>query len=429
MSDSHNVGRRQLAEERWNEAAETFRGCLQDNPDDAVALAGLSRCLLAEGELDTAELEALRAVELDASCADGWIAVAEVALADDRLRAAGSAAQRALLHAPGSADALAVSALVQERLHRWPEALALAEHGLAFDAGHRICARVRARGLVRGGRTAEARGYIRQTLSAVPDDPLVKTEKGWSALDVGQADEAVRAFVEVLRADPDESWARQGLGEALPPLFPFYRPMLRWLLARQRAAESGHGTNAATEVLMSRLLTRTAERYARLRGIITTFLTLRALHAYVAWVARPVTNLLLCIHPQARPALPREEVAEGALAGLALGAILASLLAMPLWKLGPALVGFIVSMSMLSVLASVYSSPRGWPRQLVGAMALGLLGLGLFAFVKLAIWLPDWTGWSAFRFFLGGTVVVDVTGLLLSRVQPTRSRRRRRAQS
>ena len=102
-------------------------------------------------------------------------------------------------------------------------------------------------------------------------------------------------------------------------------------------------------------------------------------------------------------------------------AILACLLAVPLWKPAPATVGLFEAVLMLSVLASVYSCPQGWPRQLLGACALVVLALGAYAFTKLAIWLPDWTGWEAFRLFLLGTIIIDVGALVLRRVRPRRA--------
>lgn len=426
MSEESERGLELYRRQSWDSALEAFDAHLNSVPDDPHVRALSSVCQLELGDDAGAETAAHQALQLNPDEVAAWLTLARLALREERLRDAENSVQQALRRAPTSAPVLAVAATLQLHRERWPEALALAEQGLAFEPQDRDCMRVRARVLLKMRRIEEGRQALRQADLRSERDPLVLAEFGWSALERGERERAVAAFVASLRADPQLEWAREGLAESLPPPFPFYRQILRQLLRLQRYRDDRNVLTAAGEMMLARAVEHLGRRLERLKKVAVAYMVLRALYMYFTWVARPVTNFLLLLHPMSRPSLDDDQRGEGTFAGIGVTAVVLCLAGFFFVKPGPSLVGFFVSMLMISVLSATYDCKAGWPRQVMGAIAVVLLAIGLFAFVKLAIWFPDWTGWDAFSLFVSGTVLADLASFFLRRVRPSRRRSRSR---
>ena len=422
MSVPHEKARLLLQEERWEEAATAFRDLAAVAGDSAETQAGLSRCCLAGEDVEGAEKHAVRAVELNPDATAAWTALAAVEIDAHRLRGAQIAVQRALAADATNADALGLAARIHELQKRFTEARATAEQGLVYAPMHRDCARVRARVLLMLGRAEEARVTIREVLANLPDDPLTAAEEGWSALERGDKERAQTAFLHSLQIEARSPWAREGLVVALPPLFPGYSAVALWMM-RQFHTEVRKGSKSVLiDYALNQALVGLSKRAPRARALVYAAVVLRAVLAYVQSVAGSLSHLLLTLHPEARPAVTRAQRSEGTLAGIFVAGIATFALGLKLWKAGPSAIGIGLMLMMLSTLGCVFGAPEGWPRRLQGALAIATAAVGAYAFVKLAIWFPDWAGWDALNIFIYGSILIQLLSHALRRVQPVRRR-------
>jgi tetratricopeptide (TPR) repeat protein len=425
MTDTFRDALSLYEERRWDEALAAFRALAEADPADARARGYLALTLLELHDEVDADRWAREAVETDPTEAAGWHALAGVALRSGHLRGAENAIRRALQIEPLSARYLGVAALVQQKRHRWTEALSMAEQGLRYDGADPLCVHVRARALIKMGRLDVGRAALRKAVDDGVDSPLVRADLGWTELDRGDREAAVDHFVTALSDEPDLEWAREGLGRSLRSPLPLYNWILGHFLRVQRYRDD-RMFGVLGEMMISRLVESLARRWERLRGLAVLYGALRGLYTYLSWVARPMSNLLLLLHPIGRRALSSEQRAEGGLASIGVVCAALSVAGCFFLRLGPSLVGLVESLMMLTVLSATFDCHEGWPRRVMIGLLAALTGIGLFAFVRLAIWFPDWTGRDAFSLFMAGTVLADVVSMLLRRVQPTRPLKRRR---
>lgn len=423
MSRAYETGMLFYGQRRWDLALEEFRQALRDDPNDAKALAASTICLIELEDEVGARQAAQLATRVGPEEPESWLAVGRVALHMQRLGAAEIAVNRARRLAPDRPGYHGLAGLIQKARHRWPEALEMAEQGLALDDHDAVCAEVRVHALIKMGRVADAREFLRASVVLDPEHPLSQAERGWTALERRELEESLQAFREALRVDPELEWAREGMAEALGMDRPLYGFLLRYLLRRQRARDERQVMVALGEMLISRVVGRIGRRYERLRLLAAIFMVGRGILMYTTWVARPLANLMLRVHPEGRRCLSDEQRSEALFAGLAVIAVITSLLG-GFVAFVPSLVAFVISLIMITVISATYDCHAGWPRQVMGGLAVVLTCIGAYAVAKIAIWPPDWNGWRAFALFVNGTVVADLASYFLRSIRPARPSRR-----
>jgi tetratricopeptide (TPR) repeat protein len=240
----------------------------------------------------------------------------------------------------------------------------------------------RAMALVKLGRRAEAGQTIDAALARSPEDAFSHANKGWALLEARRPKEALDHFREALRLDPNFEYARLGIIEALKARNPIYGLFLRYALCDGEAAAEGAIRRAHRGVPRQPLPAQSSGRQnPALEPYLMPIFIAYGVFALWTWLARPLFNLLLRLHPLGKHALSQEEKTETNWIGGLLGTVRC-------FAASASLVGRDVGATLLFVLAMMlagltmptflfFQASPGWPRRiLLGAVAILAAGDG-----------------------------------------------------
>lgn len=306
-------------QQRFDLAEKELRQALGESPDDAGVHALLALCLARLERLPEAEREANQAVHLAPDASFSHYVLASVL--QDRLdfdRALEAVAEAIRLE-PADPDHHALQASLNYQRRDWTAALASAEQALQFDPEHVPANNVRAMALTQLGRRDEAGATLESTLARAPEDPWAHANLGWTLLHGGRTKEAVASFREALRLDPTNDHARAGLVEGLKAGNPLYALMLRYFLFVGRLSGRAQWMLLFGGYLGNRLLGGLAEKEPALEPWIMPVRAVYLVFVLLTWLAMPVFNLLLLLHPVGRHALEEEPRRQARWTGACLG--------------------------------------------------------------------------------------------------------------
>lgn len=399
-------GRHELAEKE-------LRQHLATEPNDGFAHAVLGISLLDQERLDDAEQAAREGIANAPDQAYVHYALARVLSARNREEEAAAAMQEAIRLEPTDADYHGMNAAIEFDRRRWQDALHAAETGLQFDPEHTTCNNLRAMALVKLGRKAEAGATIERNLARNPDDAVSHANRGWTLLEQGRRKEATNHFRESLRLDPSNDWARAGLVEALKAGNPLYAVMLKYFLWMEKLSDGVRWGIIVGGYLANRMMAAAAQTNPDLAVWLLPLRILYFTFVVFTWLAHPIFNLLLFLHPVGRHALDREQRAQAAWVGICLGLALTSLGA---WiavgrngdDITPALVFGLLSIPT----AAIFNCQKGWPRHTMLAFALGLTLTGLTAIALINVLRP--AAHSSVAALAGGSFTLFLIGIFLS---------------
>ncbi len=229
-------------------AVELIGQAIRANPRSVVYHSNLGSALRRLGRLDEALAACRRALELDASFADGYNNLANVLL-DKQLHAETADALRRLLSyrpalteqrlmlarvlildgrpaeavealeallrlAPGSADAHVNLGVALRKLGRNDEAIATYRRGLELAPGNAALLSNLGSALDQQGRSVEAVDCYRQAIDHQPGFVDAHVNLSVSLRDLNRLDEAAAAAREAIRLKPDSAEAHTNLGHA-----------------------------------------------------------------------------------------------------------------------------------------------------------------------------------------------------------------------
>lgn len=394
MSSHFERGVLLYTQDRFDLAEKELRAACGETPDVAEVHSFLALCLSEQSRHEEAIDEAQTAVGLAPDSALAHFAMARVLLPSGQLKRAAEAIGESIRLDPYDADAWATLAGIQLERSEWKAALASAEQGLAVDAEHGPCANLRALALVKLGRTQEASDQIAETLAQSPESGVAHANQGWALIEQGKYKEAQHHFREALRLDPDLDWAREGMITALKARSRIYRLALNFFLWMSKRSDKAQWAVIIGLVVGIRLLRWVGEQAPALSPFVTAVVVLYFGFVLLTWLADPLFNLLLRLHPFGRHALSRDQVRGANLVG---GTLLLSLLsAVALATISVLAFGVGLSFNLsdpmakerfINVLAilvlgavgffawsipcsAVYRCRPGWTRNLMGAYAL-----------------------------------------------------------
>jgi tetratricopeptide (TPR) repeat protein len=280
------------------------------------------------------------------------------------------------------------------RRARWQAAREAAEKALEIDPQNVDALNLRAGCLRKQGRGPSARDQLESALRVNPDDPWTHANLGWTHLEKGDRRKAMGYFRESLRLNPELDWAREGVVETLKANNLLYRGLLKYFFWMQRFGRRGQWTVILGAWFLYFIVRRIADAVPASRPWLTPLMVAYVLFVVATWLAVPLANLALRLHPFGRLALSRQErVASNWIGGFLLGAAIA--LGVYLAGIGDgAAVVAIWAGAMVIPLAATFHAPAPWPRKplVVYSIAVGAMGV---AWVLSSL-LPDSFGldWS-----------------------------------
>ncbi len=382
MSESPHLQRALVLQSqgRHDLAEKELRQHLAEAPTHGFAHAVLALNLAQMDRLDEAQESAREAIGLAPDTAFSHYAMARVLSSRNREDEAATAIQEAIRLEPADADYHGMLAAIEFHRRRWQPSLDAAETGLQFDPEHVNCNNLRAMALVKLGRKAEAGATIDATLSRDPDNAVSHANKGWTLLEQGKRKEAMGHFRESLRLDPTSDWARAGLVEAIKAGNPIYAVMLKYFLWMAKLSGRAQWGIVLGGFFGNRMLGELSRSNPSWSPWIDPIRVAYVAFALLTWLAHPIFNLMLFLHPQGRHALSNDQREQASWIGLILGLALAAL---GMWFYTGKKIEFILTALVLGLLAiptmAVFGCSRGWPRKTMVAVTAVLAATGLFA--------------------------------------------------
>ncbi len=326
MSGAHVARASLLLEQsRFDLAEAELRLALAEDPDAGRLHSLLALCLAERGALDEAQAEADRGVALDPDVPFAHYLRAQVLRKRKRLEEALEAGGEALRLDPEQPAPRALRGAIFLEQRRWGAALEEADAGLSFDASDADCANVRAIALTQLGRRAEAAATIGDALERDPENDVTHANRGWGLLHEGEPRKAMEHFREALRLDPGNAWARAGIVEALKARNPVYGLLLRFFLRMGRLSGRAQWGIMIGGYLAYRGLIAAAERFPAAKPWLLPLIIGYIVFGALTWVASPIFNLALRLHPLGKHALTDEQRRESTWIGSLLGTSLAAL--------------------------------------------------------------------------------------------------------
>jgi tetratricopeptide (TPR) repeat protein len=347
-------GRNDLAEQSW-------RMVLSEEPDDGEAHASLALCLLARAQYDAAEAEARSAIGADPADGFAHYVMARVLQERHRHDEATTAIAEAIRCDPDRADFRAALASIASARERWADCLEAAEAGLAIDPTHVGCANLRALALRHLGRREEAAATLAGVMARSPDNSLTHANQGWTLLHAGRHREAQEHFREALRLDPDSQWAREGLLTALKARNPLYRLVLGFFLFMSRLPGGARMGMIIGIYLLQNGIATAVQDHPEYGYVLWPLLYALLAFVYLTWLANPLMNLAIRLHPLGRHALTPDQRWQSFLVGMVL---LATAMNVGWAWSEDAVNALCLPLFVLAIpVSTIHVMEPGWPRQ------------------------------------------------------------------
>lgn len=387
--------------DRHAEAEGEIRKALAEDPLDPEALILLAICRMEAQQYAEAVDLAQQAVAQEPDAPFLYLVLGQAHFYSKNIPKARLAIIEGQRLEPTNASFHHLRAQIEFYQENWEQALRETERGLELDPEDVDLVNLRAQALVKLKRNADASATLDYALHKAPENSYSHANKGWVAVENDRYDEAVKHFLEALRLDPGNNYARHGLKEAIKGKNLLYRGVLKYFLWMDKMQENGRWAFIIGMYLAYRLVLYVANAVPWLAPFLYPLIALYVVFALSTWIAKPISNLFLRLHPIGKHALDEDEKmgsnVAGAFAGLAVvawGISFAS--GSPLFtNLG------IVAMGMLIPAGGAYSVPAGTTARrnllLYGVVMLGcglawsLGGVGgAFAIFALGIFFYSW---------------------------------------
>lgn len=371
---------------RYEMAENEIRQALAFDPHDAYAHALLGLCLSHRELFKEATEEAQQAIHLSPDFAFAHYALASIMRDRNRGDEALAAINEALRLNASDPNYFALLSAIQFGERRWPAALDAAERGLQLDSEHTGCTNLRAMALVKLGRKAEAGLTIDAALARNPDNSLTHANQGWTLLEKGDPKKALEHFREALRLDPENSWARQGIIEALKARNIIYAVMLKYFLFMGKLSRRAQWGVVLGAYFGFRALNSVARSNPNLRPWVLPLIILYVIFALMSWIADPLFNLMLRVSRFGRLALTRDKVVASNWLGLCLLLALGSLAGCFVFGFNSLfLIGAVVFGALLLPVAGTFKCAEGSSRNIMAiytavVACTGVVAIALFAF-------------------------------------------------
>lgn len=319
-----------IEQKRYELAEKELLDALGAAPEDAYAHTLLAICYAQQKKAEDAHEAAQRAVHVAPDYAFAHYMLASVLDDLERLDEAEQALNDAIRLDPEDAAYFALLSSLHMQRRRWEAALEAAERGLEIDSEHVGCLNLRAMALNNLNRKDEASAAISGALNIAPQDATSHASQGWHEVERGDQGKAMTHFREALRLDSNLAWARAGVVEALKARNPIYRVLLRYFLWTSRLRGKVLWAFIIGAFILSRVVRETIKTNPEWAPLLWPVLGIYIAFVLMTWIAQPLFNLLLRLHPLGRVALSQEQITSTNWLG---GAILVSVASLCLWLL------------------------------------------------------------------------------------------------
>lgn len=375
-------GRLLLEQRRLADAERELKQALAQDPQDAIALMLLAEVYIQSHRFAEALEYSQQAVHLEPEVPSLYFTLSRAYLYNKNPQKAREAVAEGKRLNPLDSHLYLVAAHIAYYEDKWQEALQEAERGLLFDAENVQLINMRAQALIKLNRRGEAGETIDYALKNDPEDAFSHANKGWILIEKHQYKAAVESFREALRLDPDNNFARNGLKEAIKAQNPLYALILRYFLWSAKLSARGQWYLVIGTYILYRVLIGLSNAFPVLQPFLYPFIAFYIIFAFSSWIAKPVSNLFLRLHPMGKRALTPDEVKGSNYAGiLAAGAIICLIIYLFTNIENIMLLAVVLGLLLIPVSGTFNMEPESQSRRVLSiyTIALGICGvLGIF---------------------------------------------------
>jgi len=315
MSYTFERGKVLLEQGRYAEAEKEFKQTLSENPNHAFALALLAECRIADKDFAKAIEYSEKAVGVEPNMPFFLYIMARAYFYSQKTKRAREVISEGLRLSPTDPDFYALRASVNFYEDDWQSALDDAETGLSFDAENVDLINLRAQALVKLRRKDEADETLNYALNKAPENSYSHANKGWVAIERDKYEEAVTHFKEALRLNPENKYAKEGLKEAIKAKNFLYRGVLKYFLWMNKLTSKAQWYFIIGIYILYQIIIQMADKYPSIAGYLAPLILAYILFAFSSWIAKPVSNLFLRLHPLAKHVLDDDEKLGSTLVG------------------------------------------------------------------------------------------------------------------
>ncbi len=370
-----------LSQRRADMAEKELGQALAEEPNDPLAHALMALALTERERWDRATNHARQAILAAPDVAFPHYSMAIVCARRHQFKEATEAIQTAIGLEPLDPDYHELLGKIHASKHEWKEALECAKQALACDPEHLDARNLKTLALRNLGQSDEAQTEMLATLAEDPDNAWTHANLGWQYLEKKDTKQAMHHFREALRIEPELEWARIGVVETLKSRNFIYRMFFRYFMFMGRLTQSGQWKVILGLWLLYIVLHQVANSVPALAPWVMPLLVAYVLFVLGTWLAGPLADLSLRLHPFGKLALSRKERrASNWIGGCLLATIVSAAVGIAIGNAGFAyLTGFFFL--MLLPLAATLKAPWPQPQKalLVYTGVTTLLGIGFVA--------------------------------------------------
>lgn len=293
--------------QRFDEAIVELKKALAEEPNFPFGLALLSVCKIKIKQYDEALDLAKHAVAGDPEHPFHFLVLAQAHFYNNNIAEARLAIRQGQQLSPNDAEFFLLKAEIEFHQEKWNQALSETEKGLEHDPENVELINLRSRALVKLNRKAEAEETVNFALNKAPENSFSHANKGWVAIERNRFDDAVKHFLESLRHNPDNEYARHGLKEAIKGKNILYRGMLKYFLWMEKLQQKNRWFFIIGIYVLYSILRRVAAASPEWAPFLYPFIGLYIVFAFSSWIATPLSNLFLRLHPIGKNALDEDE--------------------------------------------------------------------------------------------------------------------------
>lgn len=296
-----------LEQKRYADAEKELKKALADDPQNATIYAVLAECAIQQDHLAEALEMAKQALNLDAGNAYHHSVLAVAYMANRDLTAAKAAIEEAISLDPYDAHYYFLRGNIAYAQKKWDFALINANKALEIDAESVNAINLRSMALTKLNRKDEASATADFALHKEPENPYAHANKGWTEIERGNHKSAQQHFREALRLDPMNEVARSGLKESIKSQNFLYRQILNYFLWMGKMSERNQWVFIIGIYALVQLAAWVAENYPAFAPFLDPLIIVYVILAFSTWIAMPVSNLFLRLHPLGKYALTSDE--------------------------------------------------------------------------------------------------------------------------
>lgn len=408
---------------RYDLAEEEARRVLASDPENPLAHALRSLALSQLDRLEDATEEAEAAIAAEPTLVLAHRAHAAALRRRNRFAVARRAAAEAVRLDPSDPDSYLSLAAVDLANGKWAAAYEATGRGLAIVGDHAGLLEARSVASAQLGKLDEATDASSAALRQHPDEASALATRGYQLMHRGRFKEARAEFTAALQRDPNQALARAGLVETIKATNPVYSVILRYFLWMSRLPTWQQLLVVFGGPAIFRSLRRTLDADPGTAWLVAPLIAVWLLLVLSTWLATPLSNLALFVHPLGRHALDDEERLEASIIGGLLVLAIAGL-ALFVAGIGAGVFLMVATAAVAVATAGAFRASQGWPRWVLGAIAVVVAVTGAAA-ATLAYIRPEGIGetspaWPVFLVAIGLAVLSSWLAQWLMRVQPAR---------